>query len=260
MANDIVGPATPSGRALLACSPSVAGQASSRPEPSLGDRATSDEDEDGHVRPKLGCGNVGTGPPLQVTWAGKVRAFADGNGLCSPGRWLPHQRPGFSWCGFRLMRQQLLDLLGRIPRHDLLCFGLATGKFKQCPFDDSFLRDARYSVIDLIANCDLPVHVSSLDRSRARLAEVPEFQPFLLFLLEALLRLGNDPDWKIIASASASFVTGVPIGVDRRMPRTPAVYERKRRWRPLDESIFVGHKDNYSSAVDAADQLETQFR
>eukprot|EP00972_Heterocapsa_arctica_P089707 13231012-Heterocapsa_arctica.AAC.1 len=41
-----------------------------RREPDLADQDTSDEDEDGFIRPKLGAGNVGFGPPLEVKWAG----------------------------------------------------------------------------------------------------------------------------------------------------------------------------------------------
>ena len=53
------------------------------------DLATSDEDEDGILRPKLGEGNLGKGAPLKTTVFGKRRDFHDGAGLCSPGRWSP---------------------------------------------------------------------------------------------------------------------------------------------------------------------------
>ena len=56
------------------------------------DQATSDEDEDGVTRPKLGEGLWGRGAPLRTTNYGKVREFHDGAGLCSPGRWSPAMR------------------------------------------------------------------------------------------------------------------------------------------------------------------------
>ena len=50
---------------------------------------TSDEDSDGDPRLRWGAGNLGLGQPLHVQSAGKKRPFADGCGLCSPGRWAP---------------------------------------------------------------------------------------------------------------------------------------------------------------------------
>ena len=53
---------------------------------------SSDEDEDGCPKPKLGAGHWGSGPPLTSTLMGKKKPFADGFGLCSPGRWPPALR------------------------------------------------------------------------------------------------------------------------------------------------------------------------
>ena len=43
-------------------------------------------------QPRLGSGNWGGGPPLSSCLMGKKRPFADGAGLCSPGRWCPCDR------------------------------------------------------------------------------------------------------------------------------------------------------------------------
>jgi len=44
----------------------------------LKDHDTSDEDEDHHVRPKLGEGRIGKGAPLTVSHNGARRGFHDG--------------------------------------------------------------------------------------------------------------------------------------------------------------------------------------
>lgn len=44
------------------------------------------------------------------------------------------------------------------------------------------------------------------------------------------------------------------------LPRRPAVYERKRKWRSLDETSFQRDKEDYKSAAAVADLLEQQFQ
>ena len=53
---------------------------------------SSDEDIDKVAKPKKGAGLWGDGPPLASRLLGKRQEFADGFGLCSPGRWEPHKR------------------------------------------------------------------------------------------------------------------------------------------------------------------------
>ncbi len=47
-----------------------------------------------------------------------------------------------------------------------------------------------------------------------------------LRLLRSVLHAAGDPD----AEAMLRYIEGVPIGVGIKMPRTPAVHERRRRW------------------------------
>jgi hypothetical protein len=56
------------------------------------DPLTSDDDEDGVMRPRLGEGICGHGPAAMVVSFGKLRPFHDGAGLCPTGRWLPGKR------------------------------------------------------------------------------------------------------------------------------------------------------------------------
>eukprot|EP00972_Heterocapsa_arctica_P108824 16024111-Heterocapsa_arctica.AAC.1 len=63
----------------------------------------------------------------------------------------------------------------------------------------------------------------------------------------------------------SKFATGVRIGVGVRMPRTPAVFPQKRRWRLsgqrdplayLDEDLEGNTCSNYSSAIGHAELVE----
>eukprot|EP00972_Heterocapsa_arctica_P013818 2037897-Heterocapsa_arctica.AAC.1 len=59
--------------------------------------------------------------------------------------------------------------------------------------------------------------------------------------------MAGDPDVQVCEFTSV----GVWLGVDKRMPRTPAVFERKRKWRldeTGDEASRTMWAENYSSA------------
>ena len=58
----------------------------------VGPDADTSSDEDGVKRPKRGAGRLGKGPPVMLDQGIKARAFEDGAGLCSPGRWMPENR------------------------------------------------------------------------------------------------------------------------------------------------------------------------
>ena len=70
-----------------------------------------------------------------------------------------------------------------------------------------------------------------------------------------MARTIGDPDWRVAASGSWNYTDGVPVGVGVRLPRTPAVLERKLKWRSLDDTEFMGEAANYSSAAEVADEL-----
>ena len=60
-------------------------------------------------------------------------------------------------------------------------------------------------------------------------------QKIRLQVLSDLARLMGDPDWEVLVRDTDSYFAGLPIGVEKPLPRTPAVYERKRKWRKYDE-------------------------
>ena len=52
-------------------------------------------------------------------------------------------------------------------------------------------------------------------------------------LLEEFLRICGDPDASAYCSGKDSFAAGGSLGVNQKMPRTPAVFEKKCKWRFL---------------------------
>ena len=44
------------------------------------------------------------------------------------------------------------------------------------------------------------------------------------------------------------------------MPRTPAVFDRKIKWRRLDDSFFATECEQHASAVNAAEAFQRQLK
>ena len=183
---------------------------------------TSEEDEPGVLRPRFGQGRLGRGAPLTTIQSGKRRPFQDGAGLCSPGRWAPEDR---ATCKLAInMKSALLSLLSsRFDLLDLAC-RMAHGAFKSCPFDDELIKTGRELLLSSVG-AKMGCHVD------ARIFEAASGQPFLLNLLEFVARILGDPDWRVLRRSPNNFSDGVSVGFDDKLPRTPAVYEKKVRWR-----------------------------
>ena len=64
-------------------------------------------------------------------------------------------------------------------------------------------------------------------------------QPFHLSVLRTYLAAINDPDFDILTRETGLFATGVRVGAGCRLLRTPAVFERKLKWRNLDDTPIV---------------------
>ena len=218
--------------------------------------STSEEDEDGHIKPKRGDGVLGYGAPLVSVLAGKVRTFSDGHGLASPGRWPPHARP-CAELDSRLhfhkeFMDELLKLIGeRVDARKVACL-LATGKCKSCPFPEGLI----------LAGRDLLFAKLRTWGSQEPLEQVPERQPFFLYAISEMLRLADDPDWRQYTVATHSYAAGVPLGVDYRMPRNPALFGRKLKHRDytgLGGDPGDSWRENYSSVEPYVEQVEKQF-
>ena len=219
------------------------------------DAPSSSDDEEGIKKPLLKDYLPGFGPPLSAVWSGKIREMHDGGGLCSPGRWLPARRKICSWEPLRSVSEKLSVLLEQsLGEPAKVCLKLACGKFDESPFSDKLVAEGRRVIAEEIAK-DSTFSVEEL-------LEVQADQPFLLRLLGEGLRLMGDPDWRIFyASKGGNFWDGVAVGPGTKMPRTPAVFERKTKFKKYDETEFLAEAANYKSAAGPkmSSVLETQF-
>ncbi len=130
-------------------------------------------------------------------------------------------------------------------------FQLAKGKYHESPFSCELVNRARHFWIGLL--------VSDSD-SYDCLSKLPEFEPFLLPALSCMRKRLGGPDHNMFMfhGAKRSFSTGVPVGMNG-LPRTPAVFERKKKWRKLDSTPDSWICDNYLSASGLESVLEKQF-
>ena len=162
----------------------------------VGDEVTSDEDECGQLRVRAGQGVLGAGSPLQILVNGKHKPFADGCGLCSPGRWPPEKRSVMHpW----LLREWLLHSVSALLSKQfdvkkLVC-QFAVNMFQVSPFSESLLAEGRALLCRSTGGC-----VQELDA-------VAEGQVFRLRLIGAVLKHVGDPDHGVYESATRNFQT-----------------------------------------------------
>ncbi len=185
----------------------------------------------------------------------------DGAGLCSPGIWPPERRTRPSSPALTALAAALKRAIVRLPESagfssEDLFDRLSKGECTQNPFPQPVIEDLRAYAEQL------------LEREGMRGAAAPRPhdrpQPVRVRLLEALLKLAGDPDltcWDLYAR-------GVPLGVQHRLPRTPAVYERKRKWSLEDQQDAdlwstpledLPWRENYSSVRPHKDELKRQL-
>ena len=192
------------------------------------------------------------GQPMEMDWAGRRKPLVDGFGLCSPTLWNPADRGAHICAGgqefcksiFGMVSKFVTERLGDLR---LAAFKLGLGKIETSPFSEQDLDDLRKEWASLLP-------------SRSKSLEIPERQPFLLGMISQSLEKVEDPDYKIFMHGKDSFWTGVPVGYDEPLPRTPDVFPRKEKVRPLDESEYNNLACNYRSAREMSEELEKKFR
>ena len=120
---------------------------------------------------------------------------------------------------------------------------LAAKRFKELLFSAEALAAARNDIrtaVGLSADQDV----------------VAEGQVMHLPLIGQVLRACGDPDWELFEGLG----DGVNVGVDEELPRTPAVFEEKDRWRlPDDAGPGEDLADNYKSAEPHLSEVEKLF-
>ena len=219
-----------------------------------GEDSTSSEDEEGITRPLLKNHKGGVGMPVTTSWGGKSKEIHDGGGLCSPGRWMPGRRRRYLWKGLGSLRHLLRKALHEhIPDVTKVCCQLATGKLVESPFSDSLLESCRNIWFQALEE-------GKGEITKEEIRTVPEFQVFYLPAIGETLRLLGDPDWRIYFVGKESFSKGVPIGFRSGLPRTPAVFPRKTKWRSYEENEEVWDMENYQSAANLGHVLQEQFQ
>ncbi len=196
-----------------------------------------DTDADSDAEP-AGSGPKGNGPPLTVGSFERKRELCDGGGICSVGRWPPWSRP--ETANPRLHAIRDLGLRG------VRLWAEGTG----CNPDEIFDRLAEGGapedpipgeLLDRLAEDAMRLFDADADHARPR----PEDREQLIRvrLLRCLLRAAGDPD----PNGMLHYCRGVRLGVNCKLPRTPAVYERKVRWR-LQEQYQA--QEHYGQSVE----------
>ncbi len=189
----------------------------------------------------------------------RLRLLCDGGGLCSLGLWPPWQRPEPAHPRLRAAGAFLETFLdGLQDQHGFTASSLfdrlARGSIEALPFQGDPWESAQAQFQQII------------DGGTGAATPRPEDQPQRLRvrLLQTILDLAGDPD----ARGMEHFCRGVRVGVGVRMPRTPAVDQRKRRWRLHAEDIGAtveepegmdGWRANYRSAEVHCDEVHRQL-
>ena len=248
---------------LLPSAREIAAEASRRAAPMPIQDPDTDPDDDAAP---AGAGWRGVGAPLSVGRAAKKRPFIDGGGLCSPGLWPPALRrlPVGTPCQCReLLLSALKSLEDHDPGHNKrLLSALAQGRVTEDPFPAAMLEDLRKDMAGLLKKQFPDMHVVEQPEDRPQLVKVR--------LLGAFLRAADDPDWK----GMQHYFEGIHYGVGERLPRTPAVFPKKVKWRlpsqqesrssdDLAESwdLYQGSiNENYSSATVHPEALEKMLQ
>ena len=205
--------------------------AQQREVPESDDGSTADEGAPGR-----GSGWVGTCKPMQIGSGYTRRDICDGQSLASPGRWAVEHRTYPDDETWRSVSSLYTDFSRRVGTPALLT-SLALGKVSECPFSPDSIQSLKQSIVKNLASRGL-----NLDRQVGDREDVPiDFR-----YLDLLLRASRDPE-----VALGSFAKGVRVGPGARLPRLPALYRPKRKWKLADQ----GDPDDYREEELAGDPL-----
>ena len=196
------------------------------------------------------CGNHG--PPIKVEWDGKSHDLIDGFGLCSPTRWHPRSRGHNRTVEMKKLAAETFKRLHSAVTESMQdvrkdAFRLVTGKIQSSPFTEEVLNKVRGEVAMLLRDPE-----DALVRD--------EGQPFFLRMLAHWLEVFGDPDVQCLVSDTDSYATGVSVGVDAPLPRSPQIFPPKLKHRKLDGTEFNPIADNYISGQISSKELEEKFR
>ena len=184
----------------------------------------------------------GMGEPRFCQAPGKSRAFHDGAGLASMGRWDVEKRIWSQSSFWKVFRQKSLDLvcsyLAKGCTLDRVCFEMAVKGESGCALvkNEELKESLRKLWVSLLKErgCAEP----GLD-------QIAEGQPFYLKLMRELLAMCEDPDREFLLQGEVGF----PVGILKPLPRTPHIYEEQTAWKLEEDPFMKGEvwRNNYES-------------
>eukprot|EP00435_Cladocopium_sp_Y103_P048825 s2527_g14.t1 len=191
------------------------------------------------------------GMPMTCNWHAKVpTSFNDGCGLCSPGRWPPARR-NFQGGERGEFIDRLAALIKNFTREVIkdtqrMFFALSLGKLERAPFTEEQMERLRRAWFAMLP-------------SPEEAEKIPEGQPFFLHALAQTARKMGEEDSDVLDSGEDNYCDGRMVGYKYTFPRVPLVFRPKLKERQYDESEYRLENDNYGSAKDHKQQIETQF-
>ena len=210
--------------------------------------------------PPKGAGWRGKGQPMMIGSGYVTRELCDGQSLASPGRWPIHDRAYPKNDKWKRASKVIMDF-ARVHGTAELLMKLALGQVDKCPFDVDSVSELKRQVVETLQRDGIHMSRTSKDR-----VDVPiDFR-----FLSALLTAAQDPEVGL-----GDFACGVRVGPGVRLPRLPALYPAKRKWRLPEQSNPLDHLEgdaggesawrrNYTSLQELSDKvvdvLEDQAR
>ena len=172
-----------------------------------------------------GSGHRGIGHPMMVGVGYTQRELCDGQSLASPGRWPPGSRvypTSQPWI-------QIAECYARFADHygtETLLVSLASGKVTECPFPAEEISILNRELLGIASQHGFQTNGKPGDRTDV---------PINFRFLQMPLRIADDPEIGL-----GDYSQGVRVGPGTRMPRLPAFFRPKKKWRlasqvdPLD--------------------------
>ena len=163
--------------------------------------------------------------PLQAYYKGVHRGIHDGGGLKSPGRWPVDKRPPIwsqkaadlgAHCKKLFLRWLLEREAEKKGSAEATFWKLAAGGWQSSPFGAG--------MVELREKLDEVLAAQGFDPYRKDSDRVTEIN---FRRLRAVLQSLGDEDHSYLEEMATS---GVSLGVDETMPRTPEVFEEKTKW------------------------------
>eukprot|EP00438_Fugacium_kawagutii_P019242 Skav234690 [mRNA] locus=scaffold3643:122257:124248:- [translate_table: standard] len=192
----------------------------------------------------------GWGPTMEVSYKGARRGVHDGGGLCSPGRWPPSRRKEVKGEGALLAAEVRQCFLGWLneegEKAKEIFWRMAAGKVLSSPFE-ARMGKFKERIDSLLEGKGLHPRRRAGDRQ----CEI-HFRR-----MKAMLEMMDDEDHEYLDEVVE---TGVRLGVDHPLPRTPMVFEEKTKWKvdATDEEQQEVLADNYMSAEENAADIKRQ--